>query len=84
MAVAVRYEVGPDGDADAATSYCFPPEVQDRFARLQAKNNEGALSKAEADELRALVREFNARTRQKAEALLDLQRRGALAGIVER
>jgi hypothetical protein len=60
-----------------AASYCFPLEVQERFALLQAKNTEGMLTEAEAAELQALVNEYNARTIEKAKALLELQRRGA-------
>jgi hypothetical protein len=60
----------------AAAAYCFPVEVQERFALLQAKNNEGTLTEAEATELQALVSEYNARTLEKAKVLLELQRRG--------
>ena len=68
----------------AAASYCFPLEVQERFALLQAKNNEGTLTEAEAEELQALVKEYNARTLEKAKALLELQRRGADTGAKPR
>ena len=61
----------------AAAAYCFPFEVQERFALLQAKNDEGTLSEAETAELQAFVKEYNARTLEKAKALLALQRRGA-------
>jgi hypothetical protein len=64
----------------AAASYCFPQEVQERFALLQAKNNEGTLTEAEAKELQTLINEYNTRTIEKAKALLELQRRGAEAG----
>jgi len=68
----------------AAAAYCFPFEVQERFALLQAKNNEGTLNEAEAEELQALVNEYNARTLKKAKALLELQRRGADTGAKPR
>jgi hypothetical protein len=68
----------------AAASYCFPVEVQERFALLQAKNNDGTLTEAEAAELQALVSEYNARTLEKAKALLELQRRGADTGETPR
>jgi hypothetical protein len=61
----------------AAAAYCFPAQIQERLALLQAKNNEGTLTEAEAEELQALVNEYNARTIEKAKALLELQRRGA-------
>jgi hypothetical protein len=64
----------------AAAAYCFPLEVQARLAVLQTKNNEGTLTEAEAAELQALVNEYNARTLEKAKALLELQRRGADIG----
>ena len=64
----------------AAASYCFPFEVQERLALLQTKNNEGTLTEAEAAELQALVNEYNARTLEKAKALLELQRRGTDTG----
>jgi hypothetical protein len=64
----------------AAASYCFPVEVQERLALLQAKNNEGTLTEAEAAELQALVKEYNARTLEKAKGLLELQRRGVDTG----
>ena len=68
----------------AAASYCLPLEVQERFALLQAKNNEGTLTEAEAEELQALVKEYNVRTREKAKALLELQRRGVDTGAKPR
>ena len=61
----------------AAAAYCFPCEVQERFALLQAKNTDGTRTEAEAAELQALVNEYNARTLEKAKALLALQRCGA-------
>ena len=64
----------------AAAAYCFPFEVQERLALLQTKNNEGTLTEAEAAELQALVNEYNARTLERAKALLELQRRGADTG----
>jgi hypothetical protein len=57
----------------AAAAYCFPAEIQERFTVLQAKNNEGTLTDAEAAELQALVKEYNARTIEKTKALLELQ-----------
>jgi len=62
----------------------LPFEVQERFALLQAKNNEGTLTEAEAEELQALVKEYNVRTREKAKALLELQRRGVDTGAKPR
>jgi hypothetical protein len=47
---------------------------------LQTKNNEGTLTEAEAAELQALVKEYNAHTLEKAKALLELQRRGTDTG----
>lgn len=64
----------------AAASYGFPPEKQERFAWLQAKNNEGTLTQAEADELQALVKEYTMRTLEKAKALLALQQQGGNTG----
>ena len=68
----------------AAASYCFPVEVQERFTLLQAKNTEGTLTEAEAKELQTLVNEYNARTLEKAKALLELQRHGADTGAKPR
>jgi hypothetical protein len=64
----------------AAVAYCFPLEAQERLALLQTKNNEGTLTEAEAAELQALVKEYNAHTLEKAKALLELQRRGTDTG----
>ena len=64
----------------AAASYCFPREVQERFALLQAKNTDGTRTQAEAAELQALINAYNARTLDKAKALLELQRRGMETG----
>jgi hypothetical protein len=64
----------------ATAAYCFPLEGQERLALLQTKNNEGTLTEAEAAELQALVKEYNARTLEKAKALLELQRRDADTG----
>jgi hypothetical protein len=58
----------------------LPLEVQERCALLQAKNNEGTLTEAEAEELQVLVKAYNTRTLEKAKALLELQRRGADTG----
>jgi hypothetical protein len=66
----------------AAAAYCFSLEVQERLALLQTKNNEGTLTEAEAAELQALVDAYNARTLEKAKALLELQRRGADTGTL--
>lgn len=64
----------------AAAAYCFPFEGQERLVLLQTKNNEGTLSEAEAEELQTLVKEYNARTLEKAKALLELQRRAVDTG----
>jgi len=63
-----------------AAAYGFPLDVQERLALLQTKNNEGALTEAEAAELQALVNEYNVRTLEKAQALLELRRCGADTG----
>jgi hypothetical protein len=68
----------------AAASYCFPVEVQERFALLQTKNNDGLLTETEAAELQALVNAYNARTLEKAKALLELQQRGVDPGAKPR
>ena len=64
----------------AAASYCFPAEIQERLALLQAKNNEGMFTAAQAEELQTLIKAYNARTLEKAKALLALQRRGVDTG----
>jgi hypothetical protein len=68
----------------AAASYGFPPEVQERFALLQANNTDGTRTEAEAAELQALVNAYNAHTLDKAKALLELQRHGADTGAKPR
>ena len=68
----------------AAAAYCFPFEVQERFALLQAKNTDGTFTEAETVELQALVNAYNARTLDKAKALLELQRRGVDTGAKPR
>ena len=56
--------------------------IDDNLSRhtWKTKNNEGTLTEAEAAELQALVNAYNARTFEKAKALLELQRRGADTG----
>ena len=80
MSVITRPEAVSLDELRAAASYCFPPDVQERFALLQTKNNEGTLTEAETEELQALVKEYNARTLAKAKALLELQRRNVNNG----
>ncbi len=75
MSVTTQLEAIALDELRAAASYCFPPKVQERFMLLQTKNNEGTLTESEAKELQALVKEYNARTLEKAKALLELQRR---------
>ena len=65
-------------------AYGFPPEVQQRFTLLQAKNTDSTLTEAEAEELQALVNAYKARTLDKANALLALPRRGADTGAQPR
>ena len=80
MSGPVPSAIFPVHELCAGASHCFPPEVQERFALLQANNTEGTRIEAEAADLQALVNAYNARTLDKANALRELQRRSTDTG----